>query len=102
MARQRTPSPQTRTVLSALSARSATWWHGYDLMEQTGIASGTLYPMLMRLCDQGLLEAKWMPSPLAGRPARHAYRLTAAGMALAASFDASSAKTGSETRGLPA
>lgn len=52
-------------------------------MERTGIASGTLYPMLIRLCDQGNLEARWVPSPHEGRPPRHAYRLTPSGLALA-------------------
>jgi DNA-binding PadR family transcriptional regulator len=40
--------------------------------------SGTLYPILMRLSDRGLLESKWQPSP-EGRPLRHLYRLTAEG-----------------------
>ena len=55
-------------------------------MERTGIASGTLYPMLIRLCDQGNLEARWVPSPHEGRPPRHAYRLTPSGLALARSI----------------
>ena len=84
MMKHRKPSKQTRAVLAALVERAARWQHGYDLMESTGIASGTLYPMLMRLCDQRLLEAKWEPSPLEGRPNRHVYRLTEAGLNLAA------------------
>ena len=39
--------------------------------------------VLMRLGDQGLLESKWEPSPQAGRPPRHVYRLTPAGANLA-------------------
>ena len=42
-----------------------------------GLRSGSLYPILVRLCDRGLLEAKWEESPAAGRPPRHLYRLTA-------------------------
>lgn len=57
-------------------------------MERTGIASGTLYPMLIRLCDQGNLEARWVPSPHEGRPPRHAYRLTPSGLALARTIQA--------------
>lgn len=57
-------------------------------MERTGIASGTLYPMLIRLCDQGNLEARWVPSPHEGRPPRHAYRLTPSGLALAGTIQA--------------
>ncbi len=59
------------------------WRYGYDLGRATGLKSGTLYPMLMRLHDQGFLEAEWRPSPQPGRPPRHAYRLTASGMTLA-------------------
>lgn len=70
-------------------------------MEQTGLASGTLYPMLMRLCDQGLLEAKWVPSPLPGRPPRHAYRLTAAGLSLAADAAQGDVSEAGISRGLP-
>jgi DNA-binding PadR family transcriptional regulator len=76
-------SPQTRAVLAALLAQPAAWRHGYDLAQQTGLKSGTLYPLLMRLADQGLLESEWRPSDKPGRPPRHAYRLTRAGAALA-------------------
>ncbi len=83
MARRKNISKQTGAVLMALLERPSDWHHGYDLMEKAGVASGTLYPMLMRLCDQGSLEAKWVSSPHEGRPARHAYRLTAAGLQMA-------------------
>lgn len=52
-------------------------------MKETGLSSGTLYPLLMRMTDQGLVEAEWREPSQPGRPARHAYRLTAAGFALA-------------------
>lgn len=83
MARRRNISRQTRSTLWALLNWPEEWQYGYNLMEKTGLASGTLYPMLMRLCDQGYLETKWIASPLAGRPPRHAYRLTASGRQLA-------------------
>jgi DNA-binding PadR family transcriptional regulator len=67
-------------LLGALSGRQ--WCHGYDLMKETGLLSGTLYPLLMRMTDQGLVEAEWREPAQAGRPARHAYRLTADGYAL--------------------
>ena len=53
----------------------------------TGLRSGTLYPLLIRLEAQGLLEAEWQPPAAPGRPPRHAYRLTAAGLARARSGD---------------
>ncbi len=70
-------------LLEALSARTQQWRHGYDLMKETGLSSGTLYPLLMRMADKGLIEAEWCEPARPGRPARHAYRLTAAGVALA-------------------
>jgi len=72
-----------RLLLEALSAHSQEWRHGYDLMKQTGLQSGTLYPLLMRMTEQALVEAQWCEPTRPGRPARHAYRLTAAGVALA-------------------
>jgi DNA-binding PadR family transcriptional regulator len=70
------------SLLEALSARPRKWRHGYDMMKETGLRSGTLYPLLMRMTDQGLVEAEWREPAQPGRPARHAYRLTAAGLAL--------------------
>ena len=72
-------------LLSAMANEPLTWRHGYDLMKDTGLSSGTLYPLLMRMSEQGLVEAEWREPAQRGRPARHAYRLTAAGSALAQS-----------------
>ncbi|MCW6004894.1 PadR family transcriptional regulator [Micromonospora sp. CPCC 205371] len=81
----RTPnsSPQTLSVLAALLAEPSRWRHGYELSKETGLASGSLYPILMRLTQQGMLEAEWQSPVAPGRPARHAYRLTSGGVALA-------------------
>lgn len=57
--------------------------HGYELARQADVKSGTLYPLLIRLESQGHLEAEWQPPAEPGRPPRHAYRLTAKGVALA-------------------
>ncbi len=83
MARSRRPSKQMLALLEALSVRPREWRHGYDLMKETDLLSGTLYPLLMRMTDQGLVEAEWREPAQPGRPARHAYRLTAEGLALA-------------------
>lgn len=83
MARNRQPSKQMLLLLQALAVRPGEWRHGYEVMKETGLLSGTLYPLLMRMTDQGLLEAEWREPAQPGRPARHAYRLTAAGLALA-------------------
>ncbi|MEV4641491.1 PadR family transcriptional regulator [Actinoplanes sp. NPDC049548] len=76
-------SPQTLSLFAALMADPARWRYGYDLSKETALASGTLYPILMRLTEQRLLETRWEPSDEPGRPARHLYRLTADGVALA-------------------
>jgi len=83
MIRNRTPSRQTRAVLTALLDRPLEWRHGYELSKLSGLSSGTLYPLLIRLHDRGLLEARWMEPERPGRPARHAYRLSSAGAAFA-------------------
>ncbi len=83
MSKSRAPSSQTRVLLDLLSQRRH-WLHGYELSEHTGLKSGTLYPILIRLSDRGLLEAKWEPSEFAGRPPRRLYRLTAQGATFAA------------------
>ena len=58
---------------------------GADVMRQTGIIAGTMYPLLWRLEEEGLLESEWesrQPADL-GRPRRRLYRLTGAGMRMA-------------------
>jgi PadR family transcriptional regulator PadR len=72
-------SPQTRLVLASLVARPADWTYGYDLSRRTGLKSGTLYPILVRLAEQGWVEARWTDAERPGRPPRHTYRLTAEG-----------------------
>ncbi len=79
MVRNRRPSAQTRSVLEMLSNDPERWLHGYELSKETGIASGTLYPLLMRLADRGHLESNWEQPDAPGRPARHLYQLTATG-----------------------
>jgi PadR family transcriptional regulator, regulatory protein PadR len=76
-------SPQTLAVLAALCAQPTAWQHGYALARETELKSGTLYPILIRLADRGLVEACWQEEPTPGRPRRHLYRLTADGLASA-------------------
>ena len=77
-------SPQTLSVLAVLCEQPSRWQHGYALASTTGLKSGTLYPILIRLSDRGLVEACWQEEPQPGRPRRHLYRLTAGGLASAA------------------
>jgi DNA-binding PadR family transcriptional regulator len=79
----RAASNQTRNLLAEMLAQRTRWLHGYDLSERCGLKSGTLYPILMRLSDRGLLESKWEPSEHPGRPPRKLYRLTPQGVSYA-------------------
>ena len=95
MPRKPNDSPHTRAVLAELTVEPRTWRYGYELCKSTGIKSGTLYPLLIRLHDQGFLESEWRPADSVGRPPRHAYRLTPKGLALAASQRAGAGVQGS-------
>ena len=83
MARRSGFSAQTLSVLASLEADPAAWRHGYLLARQTGLRSGTLYPILIRLAERGLVEACWEDGQPAGRPRRHLYRLSSEGLAAA-------------------
>jgi len=83
VARRSRVSAQTRSVLAALEADPAAWRHGYLLAKETGLRSGSLYPILIRLADRGLVEACWEDAQPAGRPRRHLYRLSSDGLAAA-------------------
>jgi PadR family transcriptional regulator PadR len=83
MARRVKLSAQTLAVLQALAAEPSSWRHGYDLARETGLKSGSLYPILVRLADRKLVEARWEEDQPPGRPRRHLYRLTTDGLAAA-------------------
>jgi PadR family transcriptional regulator PadR len=72
-------SPQTLLLLESLLQTPAEWRYGYDLSRETGLKSGTLYPILMRLADKSMLATRWEEAVVPGRPPRHMYRLTALG-----------------------
>ncbi len=76
-------SNQAQAILAALLRQPLEWQHGYDLAKLVHLGSGTLYPILIRLHGRGLLDAKWMEPERPGRPPRHAYRLSANGLAFA-------------------
>ena len=83
MSRARRPSAQTLAVLGAFTDDPDRWRYGYDLCSELAVPAGSMYPILMRLADRGLLETSWEPQRVAGRPPRHLYRLTSAGRAFA-------------------
>ena len=65
-----------------LKALSLGYCFGFDVMEVTGLPSGTVYPALRRLERDELVESKWEPEEEASakaRPARRYYEVTRAG-----------------------
>lgn len=72
-------SPQTMIVLSGFLEDPRGWKYGYDISRNTGLKSGTLYPILMRLADHGLLQTSWEMAET-GKPPRHLYKLTEDGL----------------------
>lgn len=75
---QRLTRTTTRALVVFLDS-PLSWRYGYELMKLAELSSGTLYPLLARLTDDGWLEARWEESARPGRPARQLYRLTATG-----------------------
>ena len=72
---------QTALVLEALAAGRH---HGFDIMDATDLPSGTVYPILRRIEEEGLVRARWERDGVARReqrPPRRYYELTAAGVA---------------------
>ncbi len=73
----------TSLILRALASGLR---HGFEVMEVSGLPSGTVYPALRRLERAGYLTSVWEDEARAhgeGRPRRRIYRLTATGDALA-------------------
>ena len=73
------------TALVLLAVREGVRY-GFDIIDGTGLQSGTVYPILRRLEDAGLLKSHWEKESAAtreGRPPRRYYSLTADGAALA-------------------
>lgn len=69
-------------MLERFAERPTDWRYGYELSRETGLKSGTLYPILMRLEKHSLLEARWVATE-DGVPPRHTYRLKPNGLELA-------------------
>jgi PadR family transcriptional regulator len=59
--------------------------YGYELMKAAKIQSGTLYPLLARLAEEGVVVSEWEPhqEQAGGRPPRKWYKLTGAGVNMA-------------------
>ena len=84
-------SLQTLRVLEAFLGNPADQLSGADVQKHSGLASGTLYPILLRLESAGWFVSRWEtvdPSSV-GRPRRRLYRLTPGGLARASEVFAS-------------
>jgi PadR family transcriptional regulator, regulatory protein PadR len=67
------------TAALVLQTISSGYNYGFDIMEVTGLPSGTVYPTLRRLEQQELIKSSWETQHTAfadQRPARKYYRLT--------------------------
>jgi PadR family transcriptional regulator PadR len=75
-------SLQTLRVLEAFLESPADQLSGADVHQRCGIASGTLYPILLRLESAGWFVSRWesIDPSAAGRPRRRLYRLTSTGL----------------------
>jgi DNA-binding PadR family transcriptional regulator len=70
------------TAVSVLRAIVDGFEYGFDVIDTTGLPSGTVYPALSRLERDGYVRSAWEDERHAhkdGRPARRYYRVTAAG-----------------------
>jgi DNA-binding PadR family transcriptional regulator len=71
--------PSLVAVLQALTAGAR---HGFDVINATGLPSGTVYPALAKLEHEGLVESRWEDHKVAQkekRPPRRYYEVTTAG-----------------------
>lgn len=91
-------SLQTLHVLEAFLENPTDQLSGADVQRRSGLASGTLYPILLRLEAAGWFISQWekIDPSVAGRPRRRLYRLTSSGLSRASEVFAMFA------RGVPA
>ena len=71
------------TAVTVLQAIAGGYEYGCDVIDHTGLPSGTVYPALPRLERDGFVRSSWEDDAAAhaeGRPARRNYRLTASGV----------------------
>lgn len=69
----------TTMVLQALACG---YHYGFDIIDVTDLPSGTVYPILRRLDQEGLVKSKWEKAEVArkeNRPTRRYYEITGFG-----------------------
>jgi DNA-binding PadR family transcriptional regulator len=78
------PPRLSHTVAILLKALSLEYCFGFEIMEVTGLPSGTVYPAVRRLERDGLIRSEWEKQSIADkelRPPRKYYHLTKSGRA---------------------
>jgi DNA-binding PadR family transcriptional regulator len=79
----RLTAPLVKLLRVLLADPTSQYW-GFEIMKKTGLASGTVYPLLARLEGMGWLESGWADEPtISGRPRRRYYQMTPTGIASA-------------------
>jgi len=76
------PSVLSPTAVAVLQAIAGGVRHGFDIMDKTALASGTVYPILGRLERAGFVRSRWEAATVAQRekrPPRRYYEISAAG-----------------------
>jgi DNA-binding PadR family transcriptional regulator len=74
--------PLSHAATAVLRAVAEGHGHGFDVMAATGLPSGTVYPALRRLEEEGWLDSSWEEHRVARqelRPPRKYYALTNSG-----------------------
>jgi PadR family transcriptional regulator PadR len=74
----------SHTAAVILQAVANDYRYGFDIMDVTGLPSGTIYPALRRLEEMGFVESRWEKDAIAQReqrPPRKYYEVTAGGEA---------------------
>jgi PadR family transcriptional regulator, regulatory protein PadR len=74
-------SLQTLRVLEAFLENPTEQLSGADVLKRSGVPSGTLYPILLRLESAGWFISRWesIDPATSGRPRRRLYHLTSSG-----------------------
>jgi PadR family transcriptional regulator PadR len=70
------------STIKVLHSVAVGWRYGFDVMDATGLPSGTVYPALSRLERLGFVKARWEDQKKAQRekrPPRKYYTLTRSG-----------------------
>jgi PadR family transcriptional regulator len=76
------PRPLGTATIAVLQALADGRRYGFDVIDRTGLPSGTVYPALATLTRRALVRSRWESDHQAradARPRRRYYELTAAG-----------------------